>query len=87
MGKSLLRALLWGLGVGLYLRYGLEPTGWLFYEASHATGIDWLYWGYSAFRGGAHLFGLWAYQVLACAVAGLLVGLIVWRRARRREVR
>ena len=30
MSKASIRALLWGVGVALYLRFGLEPTGWLF---------------------------------------------------------
>ena len=34
----------------LWCRYFLEPTGWLFYELHHKSGIDGLYWGYSAFR-------------------------------------
>ena len=75
----------WGFVTAIYLRFGLEPTGWLFYEASHATGIAWLYWGYSAFRGGGYAFGLWPYQVWACLGAGVLVALLVtYRRSRRR---
>ena len=80
MSKALVKALCWGLAVALYLRFGLEPTGWLFYELSFATGVDWLYWGYSGFRGAGYAFSLWTYQLLACAVAGLLVGLWVYRR-------
>ena len=29
-------ALVWGVLLAIYLRFGLEPTGWLFYEASFA---------------------------------------------------
>lgn len=82
-----MRALFWGAGVALFLRLGLEPTGWLFYEASHALNIDSLYWGYTVFRGGAYAFGLWGYQTLACVGIGLLVGLLVcWRSAGREGV-
>lgn len=81
----MIRALCWGCAVALYLRFGLEPTGWMFYEASFATGIDWLYWGYSAFRGAGYAFGLWSYQLLACLAAGALVGLLVYRRHPRRS--
>ena len=87
MNPRYLRAALWGLGIALYLRFGLEPTGWLFYEASHGLGIDWLYWGYSGFRGAAHALGLWQYQALACCVVGLGVALIlVWRSGKRAAV-
>ena len=86
MSTGILRALLWGLGIALYLRFGLEPTGWLFYEASHTLGVDWLYWGYSVFRGGAYAFELWGYQTLACLAVGAVIGLLVLRRSRRREV-
>lgn len=85
MNKPFLKAALWGLAVALYLRFGLETTGWLFYEASFGLGVDWLYWGYSAFRGGGYLFGMWPYQSAACIGAGLLVALLVGYRARRKE--
>ena len=81
-----MRALLWGVGVALYLRFGLEPTGWMFYEASHALNVDSLYWGYTVFRGGGFAFGLWGYQTLACVGIGLLVGLLIFWRSTAREV-
>lgn len=86
MNKTLIKAALWALAVAAFLRFGLEPTGWLFYEASFALGADWLYWGYTVFRGGAHLFGLWPYQAMACVAAGLLVGLLVaWSGTRKEQ--
>ena len=85
MSKTLRRPLLWGLGLALYLRFGLEPTAWLFYEASFALGIDGLYWGYSVFRGADHFFRLWAWQPVACVVAGGLLALALYRRAIRKE--
>ena len=54
MNKAVVKAVLGALAVALYLRFGLEPTGWLFYEASFALNIDWLYWGYSGFRGAGY---------------------------------
>lgn len=84
MNKTQLRALLWGLGIALYLRFGLEPTGWFFYEASHALAVDWLYWGYSIFRGGAHALGLWELQTLACVLVGAFFGFIIlWRSVKK----
>lgn len=84
MKKVPLRPLLWSLGIALYLRFGLEPTGWLFYELSHATGLNGLYWGYSVFRGAGYAFNLWSHQLLACIVAGGLVGLFIqWRAGKR----
>ena len=85
MNKATIKAILWGLGIALYLRFGLEATGWMFYEASHALGADWLYWGYSIFRGAGYVFGMWAFQTLACVIAGVLVGLNVMRRNRGGE--
>lgn len=87
MKKTTIRALLWGLAVALYLRFGLEPTGWLFYEASFALGADWLYWGYSVFRGVGYIFGLWAFQTLVCVIIGALITLLVIRRSTRGELR
>ena len=87
MKKTALRSFLWGLCIALYLRFGLEPTGWLFYELSHATGVDGLYWGYSVFRGAGYAFSLWSHQLLACIVAGALVGLIIqWRAGKRGSI-
>jgi hypothetical protein len=83
VNNHIFKALLWGLITGLYLRFGLEPTGWLFYEASHALGIDWLYWGYSIFRGAGYAFGLWKFQTLACLLAGVAVALVIKRRSGR----
>ena len=72
-----IKALLWGALLAIYLRFGLEATGWLFYEASFLLGIDGLYWGYSIFRGGAHALSLWSLQNIFCAGLGLL--LAIWK--------
>lgn len=85
MQQGTIKASLWGFIVALYLRYGLEPTGWFFYEASHFLGADWLYWGYTVFRGGGYAFSLWQYQTIACVVAGLLVALFIHFRNTRRS--
>jgi hypothetical protein len=76
MAKNI-KALLWGVLLAIYLRFGLEPTGWLFYEASFAFGIDGLYWGYSIFRGGAYALSLWSFQNIFCIGLGLL--LAIWK--------
>lgn len=85
MTRQTMKAISWGLAVALYLRFGLEPTGWLFYEASHSLGVDWLYWGYSAFRGGGYAFGLWPHRTLACIALGVVVMLLsIWRGHNRK---
>ncbi len=77
---STLKALAIGLGTVLFLRFGLEPASWLFYEASHGLGIDWLYWGYAALRAGGHFFSLMPLQTLICVAIGVLVtALLLWR--------
>jgi len=73
MSANRIKAIAWGVWVAIYLRFGLEPTGWLFYELSHNLSIDWIYWGYSAFRGGAYALSLWEYQNIACIAVGALV--------------
>lgn len=78
------RAALCGILLAGWLRFGLEPTGWLFYEASHALHADWLYWGYTVFRGGGYAFGLWPHRTLACLVAGLALASVVFLCGRRR---
>lgn len=84
MSRGITRAILWGAAVAAYLYFGLEATGWMFYEASFALNTDWLYWGYTVFRGGDYLFSLWPYHLPACITAGLLVALLVaWRSARK----
>jgi len=71
------KAFLSGALLTIYLRFGLEPTGWLFYEASFFLGVDSLYWGYSIFRGGAHVLSLWSFQNMFCVGVGLL--LAMWK--------
>ncbi len=70
--------------MALFLQFGLEPTGWLFYELSHATGIDALYHGYSLFRGGGYMYQLWPWHLATSIAAGVAVGLLVaWRTGKR----
>jgi hypothetical protein len=75
-----LKAWLWAIGLGLYLKFLLEPTGWLFYELHHFTGIDFVYWGYTVFRGGGHFFNAWEYQEVACVTVSLIVLAVAWLR-------
>ena len=87
MSKSLVKALVWGGLIALWLAVGLEPTGWLFYEASHGLGVDSLYWGYTIFRGAAYGLGLVSWSWLVSLGGGLLVGLLVyWRTSRKSGV-
>ena len=75
--NNIVKAFLSGALLTIYLRFGLEPTGWLFYEASFFLGVDGLYWGYSIFRGGAHAMSLWSLQNIFCIGLGLL--LAMWK--------
>ncbi|MEH6590443.1 MAG: hypothetical protein V7746_09315 [Halioglobus sp.] len=85
MTPSLRRALFWGIGIAAYLRFGLEPTGWLFYEASNALDMAALYWGYTVFRGAGFALSLWSFQSLACTGFGVFIGLFIYWRASRSE--
>lgn len=87
MQQQIVKACLWGVATALYFRFGLEPTGWLFYEASHALNVESLYWGYSAFRGAGYAFSLWQYQSLACIFLGCLIALLIYRRGVSRRNR
>lgn len=81
------RGLLTAAAIGLYLRFLLEPTGWLFYELHHATGVDGIYWGYTVFRGGGYLLSTLSSQNIIClAVALVIFAFMAWRQSRRGEV-
>lgn len=81
-----IKAVLWGLVVALYLRFGLEPTAWLFYEASFAVNIDALYLGYQGFRGVNYLLAQNAMLTPVCIVAGLVIAVLVqWRQSRKEK--
>lgn len=79
--NNLAKAFLSGALLSIYFRFGLEPTGWLFYEASFFLGVDSLYWGYSIFRGGAHALSLWSFQNIFCIGLGLLLAIWKLRKA------
>ena len=70
--------------VACWLRFLLPATGWLFYELHHLTGMDWVYWGYTVFRGGGYFFGTWPYQTAACVAVGVVIYFILARRGKRR---
>jgi hypothetical protein len=77
------KALVVSVAVGLYLKYLLIPTGVLFYELYHATGVGFIYWGYSIFKAAGYFFGVWQYQTLACVLVTLsLFAIAVLRGAR-----
>lgn len=79
---SNVKAVIWGFAVALYGRFGLEATGWLFYQASHALSVDWLYWGYSTFRAAGHFLSLWQYQNITCIGIGALITMLIMLRAK-----
>ena len=79
-----MKAICWGVGSALYLYFGLEPTAWIFYEASHFLNIAWLYWGYSLFRGADFALNLYGYSLLVALLGGSLVAVLVHLRARRK---
>lgn len=86
MSRAPIKPLFWGLVVALFLRFGLEPTGWLFYQASFALHIDALYLGYQGFRGGHYLLEQSALLTPVCIVAGIIVALLVqWRLSRKEK--
>lgn len=60
--------------VGLYLYFLLPATGMIFYELYHLTGVEFVYWGYTAFKAGGYLFSIWEYQLATClAVSAAIV--------------
>ncbi len=83
----MLKATIIGLLVALFLRFGLLPLAWFFYEASHVLSIDWLYWGYSALRGADYVFSLYSLRTAVCVAVGLVVaGIVFWRSQRAQRV-
>ena len=77
-------ALIAALCLALYLRFLLPATAVLFYELHHLTGIDFVYWGYSAFKVAGYYYGIWPLQTLSAVAAGaLLFLLLAWRQRRR----
>jgi len=79
----MIKAIVVGLMVALFLRFGLEPIAWVFYEASHVLSVDWLYWGYSVFRGADAAFQLFDYRTLSCALTGSAVTGLLYYRSHR----
>ena len=68
----------------IWSRFLLEPTGWFFYELHHATGVDAVYWGYTAFRGAGYLLGTSSLYTPGCLLlSGALFALLAWRRTRK----
>lgn len=65
-----------GIAVGLWLYYLLPATGFLFYELYHLTGIDAVYWGYSAFKLGDYYFGLSGYKLATCVLVALAIAIL-----------
>ena len=72
--------------VGLYLYFLLPATAVMFYELYHLTGIDAVYWGYSAFKFAGYYFGIWPYQLLACALVSVAIVIFpaIWQQVRHK---
>ena len=82
------KALVWAIAVAIYLKFLLIPTGVLFYELHHATGIGFVYWGYSIFKGAGYYFSVWEYQTISCVLVGVAIfGIAVLRGNRTAEVK
>jgi hypothetical protein len=64
------------VAVALYLYFLLPATAVIFYELYHLTGIEPVYWGYSAFKFAGYYFSIWPYQLLACVLAALAIVLV-----------
>lgn len=67
------RSVIWGAVIALWLYFLLPATAVLFYELYHLTGIEFVYWGYSAFKAGGYYFGIWPYKLLVCLLVGMAV--------------
>lgn len=85
-GAFLIPAMAVSSCVVLYLKFLLLTTAGLLYELHHLTGVEFIYWFYSAFKVAAVYFAQWPAQNLFLALLWLaLTGLIYWRK--RRKVR
>ena len=81
-----IKPMLIAIAVTVWLKFLLPATGWLFYELHHATGFDWVYRGYTVFRGGGYWFGNWPHQTLTCVTLGLFLFMLLARRGKRRSM-
>ena len=72
--------------VALYLWFLLPLTATAFYELYHLTGIDPVYWGYSAFKAAGYYLGVSDYRVHTClgVAAAILILPALWKALRRR---
>ncbi len=59
--------------VALYLYFGLPATAVGFYELHHLTGVDAIYWGYSAFKAAGYYLSVSDSRLLICLGGGALV--------------
>lgn len=82
-GVPFLRLLI-ALAVGLYLYFLLPLTATGFYELYHLTGVDAIYWGYSAFKAAGYYFGTWEYRVHTCLAVAALILVLPWLFGRLR---
>jgi len=77
------KALIAGVLLALWLSFGLDATAMFFYELYHLSGVEFVYWGYSAFKVAGYYYGAWPLQAFASAAAGTLLFLLLAWRGRR----
>lgn len=80
-----MKSLVMAVAVAMYLWFLLPLTATGFYELYHLTGIDPVYWGYSAFKAAAYYLGVSDYRVHIClgVAAAILLIPALWKVLRR----
>lgn len=77
----------YGLAVFAWLYALLPATATLFYELHHLSGLDIIYWGYSAFKAAGYYLSISPYRWVVCAVIAIFVALVTQYRLRRKQRR
>lgn len=57
----------------LYLYFLLPATATFFYELYHLTQVDFVYWGYSAFKAAGYYFSQWQYRLPTSILLAVLI--------------
>ena len=73
------------VAMALYLWFLLPLTATAFYELYHLTGIDPVYWAYSALKAAGYYLGVSEYRVHIClgVAAAILLIPALWKALRR----
>jgi hypothetical protein len=69
-----IRALVWSFAFSCSCVLACNPRAGCSTRGILPREIDWLYLGYSLFRGAGYALSLWDYQNLFCASLGLIIG-------------